>query len=108
MKQMTPVGGSDWAYDAMTGAMLQTRKGIEWLYDAAMHAWSPTAVAPAPEEYRTLDEFKAACTPNFKACEAVWKHFNTGPHKTLTRYYQACWAEPEAESIHAAWVAQRI
>lgn len=107
MTAMPPQCGVDWSYDADTGATLRLVKGIEWTTDADNNR-SPLAVTPAPEEYRTLAEFKAACQPDFKQCDAVWRHFNRGVYRTLHQFYQACWSEPEAESIHAAWVAQRI
>ena len=108
MKAMPPQCGAEWSDDTQTGATLQTRRGIEWLSDLVTNTCSPTAVTPAPEEYRTLAEFKSACKPDFKQCDAVWKHFNRGIHRTLHQFYLACWAEPEAEAIHAAWAAQKI
>lgn len=68
----------------------------------------PTANIPAPEEFRDIREFKDACKPDFKWCSDAFVAAGCGIFKSLAHYFQWCWQQPGAETVHAAFMKNQV
>jgi hypothetical protein len=60
---------------------------------------------PAPEEFNNVMEFKRACLPDSNTAEKFFRQADGSRFKSLGQYFHWCWAQPEANEIHAAFAA---